>query len=201
MTLTDTHRGCRSQAEQHAKLQRAPGISHPHKIKAIELSVLDFTLPRHWILKRGPMTSILPLLQAPESLEGQDEYDLFGITRSMDWLDADGQQTPRGASPKPEDADFGLRTGPLSRLYLDEISEEHHSCSETSIAPFHHLGTPSYMLSDASASGAVLPCGASPAAHLLGRNTSGAHATTARLWLCVAASCPELCLEIHSECG
>ncbi|EIE25455.1 hypothetical protein COCSUDRAFT_61672 [Coccomyxa subellipsoidea C-169] len=111
--------------------------------------------------------------QAPESLEGQDEYDLFGITRSMDWLDADGQQTPRGASPKPEDADFGLRTGPLSRLYLDEISEEHHSCSETSIAPFHHLGTPSYMLSDASASGAVLPCGASPAAHLLGRNTSG----------------------------
>lgn len=120
------------------------------------------------------LTQFLCFLQGAESLACQDDYDLFGIARSMDWLDADGQAMPRGASPKPEDPDFGLRAGPLSRMYLDEVSEEHHSGSETSIAAFHPMGDTSYMLSDASASGAILPCGASPAAHLLGRNTSGA---------------------------
>ncbi len=110
-------------------------------------------------------------MQAIETEEAQDEYDLFAITRSLDWYEADEQEMPSETLLKPEEPAF---TGPLSRMYLNR-SEEYQSSSDTSIGPEEHVGAPSYMMSSPSASNAILPCGASPAAHLLGdRKTSGA---------------------------
>ncbi|BDA41927.1 probable telomere repeat-binding protein 6 at C-terminar half [Coccomyxa sp. Obi] len=109
--------------------------------------------------------------QAVETEEAQDEYDLFAITRSLDWYEADEQAMPSEALLKPEEPEF---TGPLGRMYLNSAAEEYQSSSDTSIGPVEHMGAPSFMMSSPSASNAILPCGASPAAHLLGsRKTSG----------------------------
>lgn len=115
-------------------------------------------------------------LQAAESLGGQeaeDDYDLFAITQSMDWCDEDRTAVPCERTLKLDEPEFSLSPVPLGHSYLPSVSEDHHSCSETSIAPIHHLAGSTYILNSATANDAILPCGASPAAHLLGRDTSG----------------------------
>lgn len=122
---------------------------------------------------------------------------MFAITRSLDWYEADEQEMPSEALLKPEEPEF---TGPLSRMYLNN-TEEYQSSSDTSIGPVEHMGAPSFMMSSPSASNAILPCGASPAAHLLGgRKTSGAQlaiSTQASFihWKCfgISLSCDVLC--------
>lgn len=115
-------------------------------------------------------------LEERSSKDADTEYDLFDITGSMDWYDAEGTMMAADMHIKSHTPDVPLGPGqdelqsPLP--YLSSVPEDPQSGSGHSCASMLSL-RPSFAMEGSTQGNSVLHTGASPAAHLLGRDPSG----------------------------